>query len=182
MSSTKSPVLAGAFLILVGVPGCAAVAVEGARATASEVIIANNIGAARGGEAEAQYKVGAAHCCSLNEGSAIYNTQKSVDWLCKSAKQGYPRAMVKLGKILSGDVIDGPRVVARASFGVFGKESTNLPVAAAWLLQADDAGADDAKAIADALLEDAPEADQEEARRLHAMGLDAPCEWAEVIA
>lgn len=89
-------------LLLVALAGCAAPILEGANITRDKVIINNNIDAANAGDAEAQYKVGNALCCSLDDDeSGFYDTQKSVAWLCKSAAGGYAPAELKLGKIYS---------------------------------------------------------------------------------
>jgi len=164
--------------------GCAAIPVEGAIAAKSEVVIANNIDAAERGDAEAQYKVGDAHCCSINEGSGIYNTQKAVDWLCRSAQQGYSPAMFRLGKILTGDVFDGPRVLARVSFGIYeqvtDETTTNFPLAMAWLLQARDAGEEGAEERVDEVWAEMTAADRLSAENYYALRLNAPCSWREV--
>lgn len=164
--------------------GCAAIPVEGAIAAKSEVVIANHIEAAENGDAEAQYKVGDAHCCSINEGSGIYNTQKAVDWLCRSAQQGYSPAMFRLGKILTGDVFDGPRVLARVSFGIYeqvtNETTTNFPLAMAWLLQARDAGEEGAEERVNEVWAEMTAADQLSAETYYTLGNNAPCSWREV--
>ncbi len=160
--------------------GCASVAVEGAQAAKSEVVISRNIDEAKAGDAEAQYKVGNAYCCSVHEGSGLYNTKTSVDWLCRSAKQDYAPAMVKLGKIYSGDVIDGVRLSRRVAQGLAGS-STNLPVAWAWLQLAADRGEDDAEKRASGVWDDLNEDDQAHARQIYEQDLSAPCAWGDVI-
>ncbi len=163
----------------VAVSGCAAVAVEGAQATKSEVIISRNLKEAKAGDAEAQYKVGNAYCCSVHEGSGLYNTKTSVEWLCRAAEQDYAPAMLKLGKIYSGDVIDGVRVSRRVAQGIAGT-SKNLPVAWAWLQLAADRGEDNAAERASKIWEKLNETDQALAKQAYEQALDAPCEWAEV--
>ena len=167
--------LAAAFL-----SGCAGTAIEGARVAGSKVVISQNIDAARAGDAEAQYKVGNAYCCSIHEGTGLYNTPTSVEWLCSAARQDYAPAMLKLGKIYSGDVIDGVRLQRRVLQGVAGT-STNLPVALAWLELADERGESGAADLAEEIREDLSEAEQSSASELYGEGLDAPCQWDEVI-
>lgn len=183
MNKVSAKAALSAVFIAAFCSGCAAVPLEGAIAAKSEVVIAKNMVAAENGNAEAQYKVGDAHCCSINEGSGIYNTQKAVDWLCRSAQQGYSPAMFRLGKILTGDVFDGPRVVARVSFGVydmFNKATTNVPIAMAWLMQARDAGEEGAKERVDEVWADMTAADQLSAENYYALRLNAPCSWGDV--
>ncbi len=161
--------------------GCVAVAVEGAQATKSEVVISRNMEAAEAGEAEAQFKVGEAYCCSVHEGSGLYNTKTSVEWLCRSARQDYAPAMFKLGKIYSGDVIDGVRVSRRVAQGVAGT-SENLPVAWAWLQLAADRDEEDAAKRASKVWDKLNEAERAEAQEIYKKGVSAPCDWNEVIA
>ncbi len=167
-------------IVLATVSGCASLAVEGAQATKSEAIIALNIDEARAGDPEAQYKVGRAHCCSVHEGSGIYNTQTAVAWLCQSARQGYAPAMVMLGKIYSGDVIDGVRLSRRVIQGVAGT-STDIPVALTWFQLAMDRGETDAGDQAAGLWDDLSDAEKDRTRAVYALGLNAPCDWDDVI-
>lgn len=160
--------------------GCATLAIEGANAAGSEAVIALNIDAAREGDAEAQYKVGSAYCCSIHEGSGLYNTQTAVEWLCRSARQDYAPAMVMIGKIYSGDVIDGIQLSRRLLQGVAGT-SENIPVALAWLRLAEDRGEKDALEQADGALEKLSEEERARMDEVYAQGLAAPCDWNDVI-
>ncbi len=116
--------------------GCVTVGVEGANITKDKVVYQANIEAAGKGDPVAQYKVGDALCCSINERAVFYNTQEAVRWLCLSSRQGHGPAMLKVGRILSGDVVDGFRVARRAAHGVLGT-TTNLPLAYGWLRAAE---------------------------------------------
>lgn len=160
--------------------GCAGVAVEGAQAAKSEVVIRKNLDEAKAGNAEAQYKVGSAYCCSLHEGSGLYNTPKSVDWLCKSARQGYTPAMHMLGKIYSGDTVDGIRLMRRAA-GLFASNSTDLPTAMTWFQLAKDNGEEVPADRIDDVWADMSESEKAEMQALYAKGLNAKCSWEEVI-
>ncbi len=160
--------------------GCAAVAVEGANVAKDEIIISKNMEQAKAGVAEAQYKVGNAYCCSVHEGSGLYNTKTSVDWLCRSAKQDYAPAMLKLGKIYSGDVIDGVRVSRRVAQKLAGT-SKNLPVAWAWLQMAADREEGDAAKRTSEIWEKLDEAGRASAQQIYQSSLDTPCDWDEVI-
>ncbi|MEO1544380.1 MAG: hypothetical protein AAFR75_10235 [Pseudomonadota bacterium] len=126
------------------------VGVEGANITKDKLVYQANIDAAQKGDPIAQYKVGDALCCSINEGAAFYNTQEAVRWLCLSSRQGHGPAMLKVGRILSGDVVDGFRVARRVAHGVVGT-TTNLPVAYGWLRAAARIGVPKATEHANAL-------------------------------
>lgn len=166
---------------LAALTGCAGVAVEGARATASEVTINKNMAAAQAGDATAQYEVGAAHCCSLNEGGGgLYNTPKAVSWLCRSAAQGYAPAMRKLGQIYMGDTIEGVRLQRRLAAAVVGS-STNLAVSYAWLQQAATRGETDAAEEAKDVWGKMNSLQKQEASRLVGLGTNATCRWDEAI-
>lgn len=168
-------------LSIIALSGCVSAAIEGGHAVRSEVIIRENIDAANAGNAEAQYKVGNAYCCSVHEGSGIYNTQTSVQWLCKSARQGYAPAMTKLGKIYSGDVIDGIRLARRVAQGAAGT-STHMPTAVTWLQLAKAQGDADAGELAQELWADMDAAQRSQTNQLLQYGLNAPCEWNQVFA
>lgn len=171
-------VIAGAAAVL---GGCATAAIETAQAAKSEVIIQANLEEAGAGDAEAQYKVGKAFCCSLHEGSGLYNTERAVHWLCESARQDYTPAMYELGKIYSGDTVDGIRLARRLAAGVAGS-STNLPVAAAWLQFAKDRGDAEAADMLPDLWSDMSEDDLAAARSIVERGMsEAPCRWGDVI-
>jgi TPR repeat protein len=180
MATTASFRLIVILLSGFGLGGCAAVAIEGGQAAKSEVIISQNIKAAESGDAKAQFSVGEAYCCSLNEGSGLFNTRTSVEWLCKAARQNYAPAMFKLGKIYSGDTIDGIRLARRAAAGVVGT-STNFPVAAAWLRLADMNGERAAGGRLADVWKDMSAADRTAAQRLFATGVSNQCLWNEVI-
>lgn len=166
---------------LAALTGCAGAAVEGARATAAEVTISNNMAAAQAGDAKAQYEVGAAHCCSLNEGGGgLYNTPKAVSWLCRSAAQGYAPAMRKLGQIYMGDTIEGVRLQRRLAAAVVGS-STNFAVSYAWLQQAAARGESEAREEAQEVWGKMNATQRKEATRLQGLGLNATCRWEEAI-
>lgn len=162
------------------VSGCVGVASEGARGAAAKVTYDQNIAKARQGDREAQYKVGDSLCCSIDDRRGFYDTRQSVTWLCLSAAQGYAPAMHKLGRIYSGDTVDGVRVMRRVANAVAGT-STNLPVSYAWFANAKAYGMADAGEAAQDLWKDLNPAQQEEARRQTAAGLKATCDWDQAI-
>lgn len=168
--------LASALSIFGG--GCVTVGVEGANIAKDKVVYQRNINAAQKGDAASQYEVGKSLCCSINEGAAFYNTPQAVNWLCLSARQGYGPAMLKVGSILSGDVVDGVRLARRVAHGVVGT-TTNLPVAYAWLRAAESRSVPDAKDRADTLWTEMTEAERLASRELHSSALPKVCTWEE---
>lgn len=180
--SAGSRVSAWAALPLLGLlGGCIGAAAEGANIVRDRAVFNNNIAAAQAGDVEAEYAVGAALCCSINEGEGFYNTPVAVSWLCRAATQGHGPAALRLADIYSGDVVDGIRLMRRVAQGVAGT-STNLPVAYAWAVRADMRGVEGARSTVDALWADLAPEDHLLAQGLatdHSRPL--PCEWDEVI-
>ena len=64
--------------------------------------------------------------------------------------------MTELGKIYSGDLVDGVRLAARAAHTVKGS-STNLPVAWAWFINASKYEQEDAEELAGEVLDEMEE-------------------------
>lgn len=160
--------------------GCVGAAVEGANMTRDKVVVNDNIQAAQAGDAVAQYRVGEAMCCSLDEGEAFYDTPQSVAWLCRSAAQGYGPASLMLGRIYAGDTVSGVRVLRRIANAVAGS-STDLPVSYAWLRRAEAQGDADAGSAAEAVWADIPAAEQARATALATGAEPLACEWSDVI-
>ncbi len=168
-------------LLALGLGGCAAPVLEAANIAKDKVVINENIDAAKAGDAEAQFNVGDALCCSLDDDkSGFYDTQKSVGWLCASAAQGYGPAAFKLGKIYSGDRVDGVRLMRRVAQAVAGSDE-NLPVAYAWMSQAWAQNVDNAQSRAESLWQDLTPAQKQEAKTMVEEGQPFPCAWNEVI-
>lgn len=158
--------------------GCATVGIEAANISKDKVVYNNNIEAAKNGDPVAQYKVGDALCCSINEKAVFYDTPKSVSWLCLSARQGHGPAMLKVGQILSGDVVDGVRLARRVAHSVAGK-STNFPVAYGWLRAAEGHGVPDARERADALWSEMSEQERAASQEFVGATLPRACTWEE---
>lgn len=53
------------------------------------------------GDVYAQYELGMSYCCKDFEG--IVNHKESFKWFCESAKNGYAKAQIELGKLYSGE-------------------------------------------------------------------------------
>lgn len=170
-----------AALLLPVLAGCVGVATEGANIARDRVVVANNLGAAEAGDVEAQYRVGKALCCSLNEGEGFYDTPRSVEWLCTAARQGHGPAARKLGEIYSGDVVSGLRVMRRVAQRVAGS-STNPVIAYAWMQRAEELGVDDAGPEARTLWQDLTAHQRATAGvMLRGDPADLPCDWQDVI-
>ncbi len=167
-------------LALLGLAGCVGAATEGANIARDKVVVSNNIAAAQTGNAEAQFKVGKALCCSLNEGEGFYNTPQSVDWLCKAAAQNHGPAALKLGEIYSGDVISGARVLRLVAQGVAGT-TTEPAVAYAWMRRAEALGVADARKPASALWADLTPAQRGDAEAMVTGRTPLPCNWSTVV-
>lgn len=176
----------GAFLrvlscfVLPALAGCVGTAMEGANMAKDEVAYRNYIEAARSGDAEAQYRVGDALCCSLGDRQGFYDTRKSVEWLCRAAAQGYAPASRELGQIYSGDVVDGVRLLRRVAEGVSDRPEDPV-VSYAWLKIAARQGASEAEADAEALWSELDQTEKARAGRLVAGGEPLPCHWDEVF-
>ena len=165
--------------IAMAAAGCAGAATEAARGTVAKATYDKHIDAAQKGDKEAQFKVGEALCCSVDDSAGVfYNTQRSVEWLCKSAAQGYGPAMYKLARIYSGDTVDGIRVMRRVANKVAG-QAENIPVSYAWFSLANDHGfVEGAKHAAD-LWHEMNAQDRELGRKLAGGG--TPCLWKDVF-
>ena len=171
----------GVVALAILLSGCVGVATEGARGAASQVIVEQNITKARQGDREAQFKVGEALCCGVDDRGGFYNTRQSVSWLCLSAAQGYGPAMHKLGRIYSGDTVDGVRVIRRVAGAVAG-EHRNLPISYAWFANAKAYGVAEAGEKAQEIWNGLNSGEQQIARRQTEAGLKATCDWDQAMA
>ena len=117
--------------------GCAGVAMESARITRDTSSRNSHMQAALNGDPEAQYQVGKSYCCApRNDVDGFYNNQKATEFLCLAARQGHAMAAYEIGKIYSGDTIDGIRLIRRAATAVRGDDLENHEVAYYWFSQA----------------------------------------------
>lgn len=117
--------------------GCVGVAVESAHISSDTLIRNNHTQAALAGDAEAQYKVGTSYCCApRNDADAFYNNQKATEFLCQAARQNHAKAAYDLGKIHSGNTIDGIRLLRRAATLVRDENLDNEVIAYYWFNQA----------------------------------------------
>ncbi|MEX0760737.1 MAG: hypothetical protein WD100_14235 [Tistlia sp.] len=178
MRLTVTGLLNGCLLLALG--GCAGAAMEGANMAKDEVVYENNIEAARAGQVEAQYRVGEALCCSLGDRKGFYDTRAATDWLCRAAAQGHAPASRKLGRIYSGEVVDGVRVMRRVAERVSGRPQDRA-LSYAWLSVAAGQGDAEAGAEAQTLWGDLDEAERARAGGLTAGGRSLPCRWDEAF-
>jgi TPR repeat protein len=165
---------------VIAVSGCVGAALEGANIAKDKAVLAKNIEAARAGDIEAQYRVGNALCCSLNEGKGFYNTQKSVEWLCRAARRNHGPSAQKIGEIYTGNVVSGVRVLRRVAQRVVGS-STNDAVAYAWLDRAATNGVADARIQANELWRAMTDPERAQADAYVRSRAAPPCNWPDVI-
>ena len=136
--------------------GCAGVVVESSRITYDTTTRNNYVQAAKAGDPEAQYLVGKSYCCTpRNNVDAFYNNSKATEFLCLAARQHHAKAAYELGKIYSGDTINGIRLLRRVVTAIRGDTITNNQVAYYWFKQAQLNGLD---AATDALIRPLPRA------------------------
>ncbi len=171
--------LAGACSLL-ALGGCVGAVSEGANIAKDKAVIASNMDAARAGNAEAQYKVGDAFCCSVTEGEGFYDTPRAVAWLCRAAAQNYGPAAARLGEIYAGDVVSGARVLRRVG-QKFAGTSTNQTIAYGWSARAASLGVADARKEADKLWSKMSTVEQADAQAIVSGRKPLPCEWETVI-
>ncbi len=161
--------------------GCVSAATEGANIARDKSTVSSNIDAARAGDAEAQYKVGDALCCSVNEAQGFYDTPQSVEWLCRAAEQNHGNAALKLGEIYTGDVVSGVRVLRRVAQRIAGS-STDFAVGYGWVRRAEALGVAEAQGLAQNLWAAMTPADKERASKMVTGSVALPCLWREVFA
>jgi len=135
------------------------------------------------GDASAQYKLGDTYCCHGGgpmDKVSIYDNQKATEWYCRSARQGYAPAQLRLAQIYSGHPIHGLHVALRAS-ALVGASGTDQGVALMWSSVAARRGDDDAIELRDSIK--AKATDKELARGAALLGdwKTAPCRWSEVF-
>lgn len=160
--------------------GCAGAAVEGANIARDRLIASNNQAAAQAGDAEAQYRLGDALCCSVNEGDGFYDTPKAVGWLCRAARQNHGPAAYKLGEIYAGDVVDGVRVLRRVAQKAAGS-STDRAIAYGWMRRAEILGVGEARAAGTDLWIRLSTAERAKAEAIVLGRSPLHCTWDEVF-
>jgi TPR repeat protein len=160
--------------------GCVGVAVKGAKYANSQATIAGNETAAAGGDAKAQYALGDAYCCSVGSVDLTHDTVKATSWLCRAAHQGYAPAQYRLGRLYSGNPVEGIDVQQRAKLLIAGAPE-NKPLALMWLTLAARNGSKEAAAKLTELTSAMSAQEQQSGQSYLADWQSAPCEWGQVF-
>lgn len=167
-------------LCVLPLAGCGAVAVEAAAVAVDRVKVQQNIDGARAGDADAQYALGNARCCSGNAPSGtFYSTAEALTWLCAAAEQDNADAMLKLGRIFEGQQVAGLRLVRRAASVPF-STPMNRAAASYWYARAEAAGAATAARSAATLNRRMTPHDKLLAAR-YAATSTPPCNWSDFV-
>ena len=168
---------------LVALASCAGVVIKGVGTASEQVTISNNQDAADKGNAEAQFKVGSAHCCRIGKTDVAHDNQKATDYLCRSAHQGYTKAQYLLGRIYAGHPIEGFNPQQTIKLQVVGGEK-NLPLAIMWLslvIEHQDEQVKDARDELNDINKIASAQDQAKAKQWMTNWQQAPCQWNDVF-
>ena len=135
------------------------------------------------GDPVAQYKLGDTFCCHGGgpmDNLSVYDNPKATYWYCKSARQGYGPAQLRLAQVYSGHPIHGLHIALRAS-ALVDTVQTDLGVALMWARLAATHGDEDATELRDKITEQATAKDRAKAATLMQDWRAAPCRWAEVF-
>ncbi len=174
-----------ALLVLVsGLAGCAAPFVEGAMQARDASRRDGLERAAAQGIPKAQYDLGDTYCCAItgqtDTAASVYDNEKATSWMCKAAQQGYAPAAYRLGRIYSGDVVSGVRILRRAAQAVT-KSQTDTAVALMWTRRAAAQNEPGASDLARELASEATPAELQRANQFAANWQAAPCTWSQVF-
>jgi TPR repeat protein len=175
-------------LILLALPlllnGCYTPLIEGAQEGYDVARRGSLEAETAGGDPVAQYKLGDTYCCHGGgpmDQVSVYDNHKATFWYCKSARQGYAPAQLRLAQVYSGDPIHGLHIALRASALVDDVE-TDPGVALMWArVAANHGGGDDAGELRDKIMAHATDKDRVRAAALMKDWQSAPCRWSEVF-
>ncbi|MCE9648115.1 MAG: hypothetical protein K8R18_00695 [Parvibaculum sp.] len=159
--------------------GCATAAIQGASRAKDQAVIASNESDAQAGDAVAQYKVGAAHCCTIAGSMGVLNNQEATHWFCKAAAQNNADAQYELGRIYSGDLVRGMNGPAKIG-ALLTEQPEDKPLALMWLNLAAANGNKDAGDAANSLSRDMTPAELAKAAIRQKSPQAQPCEWNDV--
>jgi TPR repeat protein len=136
------------------------------------------------GDPVAQYKLGDTYCCHGGgpmDRVSVYDNSKATYWYCRSARQGYGPAQLRLAQVYAGHPIHGLHMALRAS-ALVDTVNTDLGVALMWArLAATHGGGDDAVELRDEIMAHATNKDRARAAALMENWRAAPCRWAAVF-
>lgn len=167
-----------------GLPGCFAPIVEGARQGADAAKRGSLQASAEAGDAESQYKLGKTYCCEsgvgIQKSASVYDNELATGWLCKSARQNYGPAQYELALIYAGEHSSGIGLLAKAK-GLLTEEALALPVAATYASLALRNGVQDAASLKQKINTKLTPEQQAAQTQSLATWADAPCSWGEVI-
>jgi TPR repeat protein len=169
--------------LIAALASCTSIAIKGVATASEQATIARYQNAADEGNAEAQYNVGAAHCCRIGKTDIAHDNQKATEYLCRSAKQNYSKAQYVLGRIYAGHPIVGFNPQQSIKLKAVGSEK-NISLAVMWLTLAAAGRDDDANDAREALKEierSATPQDQAQAKKWLDIWQHAPCKWSEVF-
>jgi TPR repeat protein len=130
-----------------------------------------------------QFKLGDSYCCHGGgpmDSMSVYDNDKATYWYCRSAKQGYAPAQIRLANVYSGHPIHGLHVALRAS-ALVGDVDTDLGVGLLWASVAASHGDEDGRALRDKIAEQASDKERARAAELMKNWRNAPCQWGEVF-
>jgi TPR repeat protein len=130
--------LAIVFTICNALSGCAALVIEGAALSHTQIVRQMYEDDAKNGDAEAQYLVGSSYCCTNDfDEDGLYNTRLATEYLCASAKQGHAPAALLLGDIHIGNHNNANSMLLRALQALKSSESaTDTAIALYWYSEA----------------------------------------------
>ena len=138
---------------------------------------------ANSGDRVAQYRLGDSFCCHVGgplDSISVYDNNEATTWYCKSARQGYGPAQMRLAKLYSGHPIHGIRLVQRAS-ALVGHAETDMTAALMWASVAAAQGDKEGIELRDDLKAHATHAQLANAEALFTHWRSAPCRWSEVF-
>jgi TPR repeat protein len=168
-------------VLVIGLGGCVGVAVKGAKYAGNQATISQNEEAAARGDAKAQYELGDAYCCSVGSIDLTHDAVKATSWLCQSARQGYAPAQYRLGRLYSGNPVEGLDIQQRAKLLIAGAPKNNA-LALMWLTLAVQNGHRDAAQPLAELKRDMTAQERTAGETYLAEWQGAPCEWKQVFA
>jgi TPR repeat protein len=163
--------------------GCYTPVVEGAQQGYDAVRRDSLHAEAAAGDPVVQYKLGDTYCCRGGgpmDKMSIYDNQQATDWYCRSARQDYVPAQVRLARVYSGHPIHGLHIALRAS-ALVGAIETDRPTALMWATVAANHGDEDAIALRDAITVHATDKELATTAALVKHWRTAPCRWAEIF-
>lgn len=155
--------------------------------TASEAYDSSGRGAlkvdADAGDSTAQFKLGELFCCQGGgplDRVSVYDNNLATEWYCRSARQDYLPAQMRLAELYSGHPIHGIRLTQRIS-ALLGNGNTDPGVALMWASVAAESGNKEAIELRERIVAKATPAQRAKTGELLDHWRLAPCLWSEVF-